>query len=268
VPRSPSQWSDLTFHIAPRKSALLLVLAVASCIEAPTPLRAEAPEKMGRPYPADAEIRRDPAWDTIRSLKGENLSADLEQNAGFRELQTSGQFDAIALSFLAFHASAFRLDDPENELAVRSIKSDDLGFTHVKFEQHFRDLSIPGAELIVHLDRANRVYLVNGSYIATPRSVNTMPAFGQERARQIAAEMIDARSACAECPCDLVILAQRGHPPRLAYRVYLALRLTEGWELMLDAQSGALLRKLPTVLSKSPQVGLRTVKPPAMEVEE
>jgi Zn-dependent metalloprotease len=256
------------FHVAHRKSALLLVLVVASCIGAPTPHRALAVDKIDRPHPAGSEIRRDLESDTIRSLKGENLSENLEQNAGFRELQMSGQFDAIALSFLAFYASAFRLDDPQNELVVRSTKSDDLGFTHVKFEQYFRDLSVPGAELIIHLDRANRVYLVNGSYIPTPRSVNMTPAFGQKRARQIAAAQIDARSACSECPCDLVIFAQRGHPPRLAYRVFLALRLTEGWELMLDAQSGALLRKLPTVLSKSPHVGLGAVKPRAMEVEE
>jgi Zn-dependent metalloprotease len=228
----------------------------------------QAASKIDHPYPADAEVRRDSAWDTIRSLKGENLSAELEKDAGFRELQTTGQFDAIALSFLAFYAPAFRLDEPEDELAVRSIESDDLGFTHVKFEQHFRDVSVPGAELIVHLDRANRVYLVNGSYIPTPRSVNTTPTFGQERARQIAAEQIDARSACSECPCDLVILARKGHPPRLAYRVHLAPSLTEGWELMLDAESEALLRKLPTVLSGSPNVDLRTAKPPAMEVEE
>ncbi len=255
-------------HLTPRRSAFPLLLAIVSCIEAPAPRSAEAMETIDRLYPAGAEVRRDSAWGTIRSLKGENLSADLEQNAGFRELQTSGQFNAIALSFLAFYASAFSLDDPKNELAVRSIESDDLGFTHVKFEQQFGGLSVPGAELIVHLDRASRVYLVNGSYIATPRSVDTTPAFGPERARQIAAEQIDARSACADCPCDLVILAQRGHPPRLAYRVYLAPHLTEGWELMLDAQSGALLRKLPTVLPKSPHVDLGAVKPRAMEREE
>jgi len=247
---------------------LFLLLAATSCTEALTPRRAEATGTMDDPYPADAEIRRDPAWDTIRSLKGKNLSADLEQNAAFRELQASGQFDAIALSFLTFYASAFRLDHPEDEFVVRSTERDELGFTHVKFEQQFRDLSILGAELIVHLDRASRVYLVNGSYIATPRSMDTTPAFGQERARQIAAEQIDAHSTCAECPCDLVILAQRDHPPRLAYRVYLAPRLTERWELMLDAQSGALLRKLTTVLSKSPHVGLGAVKSPAVEVEE
>ncbi len=72
---------------------LLLPFAAASCIEGLTPRRTKTTEKKDRPYLADVEIRRDPTWDTIRSLKSESLSADLEQNAGFRELQTSGQIN-------------------------------------------------------------------------------------------------------------------------------------------------------------------------------
>ncbi len=205
-------------------------------------------EQRDRPLPADAEVRRDPVLGTIQFLKGDALSADMEDDAAFREHQAQGRFDQLALAFVAAHRSAFRLDRPERELGVLSVTTDDLGLTHVKLQQTFEDLPVEAAQLIVHLNESSQVYLVNGRYLPTPSGLSTAPALQADQARSVVAQELELDDACRDCPSDLVIFAPNEDPPRLAYRVRANVSIAEGWQFMVDAQNGAVLQKLPTVI--------------------
>jgi hypothetical protein len=46
--------------------------------------------------------------------------------------------------------------------------------------------------------------------------------------------------------------------PRLAYRVLVAPRVDEGFEIFVDAATGAILDRLPTVYPAGPPPGART----------
>lgn len=107
----------------------------------------------------DAEVRRDPAKGTITFLKSENLSRVLEREERFRKLQERGAAPEIALAFLDAYKELFRLKSPHAELVVKSSATDELGLTHVRFEQAFQGIPIWGAEILVHLDRAKHVSL-------------------------------------------------------------------------------------------------------------
>jgi len=214
-----------------------------------------------RPLPADAELRRDPDWGTVRFLKGDNLSASLESDWDFRAHQAAGRAEEIVFEFLEAYASALGFRAPRTELRVRSSSTDQLGLTHLKLEQSYAGLPMPGSELIVHLDGENHVYLLTGSYAPTPGDVSTAPKIGEDEARTRAKEQVEGAGDKSDRACELVIFVERGSPARLAYRVGVEVGLTEGWEIMIDAHTGDPLRKLPTVLSRSPSGGIGVVIP-------
>jgi len=199
--------------------------------------------------PTGATLTRDPATGTVRFLKGQNLSGELDGDPLFRAARNSGDAEAVARAFLTAYAAVFRLDDPNHEMAKKRIDVDRIGTTHVRFEQAYHDLPIPGAELIVHLDRERRVVLVSGSYIATPRELDGTPAISANDARAIAARAGDlGADACDACATDLVVFAERGAPPRLAWRVAAPAGAIAASERLIDAQSGAPLRSLPVAI--------------------
>ena len=198
--------------------------------------------------PSDAGLRRDPQRGTVRFLRGANLSQDLERDPAFRALQAADRFAEIALAFLTAYATEFRLVQPEDEMVVASVETDDLGFNRVRLQQRFEGIPVWGAELIVQLDRANHVNLVQGRYIPTPERLGTIPEITGEDALAIAStKLADPESGCPGCRSDLVIFASDNQPPRLAYRVRVTISMTEGWVMIVDAVTGAMLDKLSTV---------------------
>jgi hypothetical protein len=199
--------------------------------------------------PTGATLTRDPATGTVRFLKGQNLSRELDGDPLFRAARNSGDAEAVARAFLSAYATVFRLEDPARELALKRIDVDRIGTTHVRFDQSYHGLPIPGGELIVHLDRERRVVLVNGSYVATPSEVDVTPAISADDARMVAAREGDlGADACNACATDLVLFAERGAPPRLAWRVAAPAGGIAASERWIDAKSGAPLRSLPVAI--------------------
>jgi Zn-dependent metalloprotease len=212
------------------------------------PTRRQQPSALSA-FPAQAEIRRDPQRGTVTFLKAPNLSQQLEKNRDFTNLQDRKQFAEVTHAFFDAYRAAFRLDQPAQELKVQSVKTDDLGLTHVHLQQVFQNIPVWAAELRVHLDKAAHVYLAQGRYIPTPQGIDTKPALTQQLAIQRATEELSKTAAdCQRCQAELVIFAADSKAPRLAYRVLANISLAEGWEIMADAQTGAILQKLPTVV--------------------
>ena len=187
----------------------------------------------------------------MRFLKGKDLSRELDLEPMFRATRNAGDAEGVARAFLSAYAPTFRLEDPSTELVLRRIDLDKSGSTHVRFDQRFHDLAIPGAQLIVHLDRDRRVVLVSGRYLPTPDDLVVAPKLSADDARGIAErEGGLAAGACATCAADLVVFAEKHQPLRVAWRVGVPLDSTGALERTIDAESGALLRSVPVALSK------------------
>ena len=169
----------------------------------------------------------------------------------FRANRNAGDAEGVARAFLEAYASVFHLDDPGEELVLRRIDLDKNGSTHVRFDQSFRGMPIPGSQLIVHLDRNRRVVLVSGKYLPTPLDLVVEPKLSADDARAIAErEGGLAEGACAACSADLVVFAEGSQPLRVAWRVGVPLESVGALERTIDAENGALLRSLPVALSK------------------
>jgi Zn-dependent metalloprotease len=217
--------------------AVAAILIASACSTGKTRASAEPA------LPPGATLTRDPVSGTVRFLKGQNISRELDGDPLFRAARNAGDAESVARAFLTAYAAVFRLDHPSEELTKRRIDVDGIGTTHVRFDQTYRGLPIPGAELIVHLDRERRVVLVNGTTIATPTGLDVTPALAANDARGIAARDAGlAADACAACAADLVVFAERGAKPRLAWRIAAPSGAIQGSERTIDAQDGTLLR--------------------------
>jgi Zn-dependent metalloprotease len=208
---------------------------------------AQAPVRL----PADAQIRRDPGRGTITLLAAANLSEALEQDAAFAALQASGRFADVALAFLAAQRSIFKLSSPADELVLDSVRTDELGLTHVRLRQIIGPLPVWNAEVIVHLDRGRHVYRVQGSYVATPSGLPSAPRLRESDARRTVASLIPGLPAeCDGCPTEVGVFVPRVGEPRLAYRVLAAVSPRESWAVVVDGDTGAVLDRAPTVISR------------------
>ncbi len=209
-------------------------------------------EGMDMELPSDTIIKRDENNATIIFLKGKNLSEGLEKDKNFQELQTEGLYSEIALAFISANNLLFKIVDPVNELTVKSINIDDLGYKHIRFQQEFNGIPIWASEFNVHLDSFNHVYLLQGRYIPTPVEVETQPVLKEEDAKRIVTDNLASPGhECLKCRPEMIIYTSIEVEARLAYRIVTTLRATEGWAFIIDAATGAVLEKLTTVYNNT-----------------
>ena len=76
----------------------------------------------------------------------------------------SGARDKASKDFLKAQRELLHMSGGEDFDAVSTI-TDNLGQTHVKFQERFRGLPVVGGEIIVHSDRAGNVYALNGRFV-------------------------------------------------------------------------------------------------------
>jgi len=200
-------------------------------------------------FPPDAAMRYDERSGCIFRLEGKNLSENLENDKSFQGLQSENRFADIAIAFIAAHHSAFRLLRPSEELKVSSFNVEGSGQKHIRLSQLFEGIPVRAAEIIVHLNRSNQVYLVEGRYIPTPSGLSIRPLITDKEALRKTAD--DLKQAdCPGCRHELVIFSDTSAKPYLAYRVIV--KPAQGWEYFIDAQTGNILAKLSINPSPGP----------------
>jgi hypothetical protein len=77
-----------------------------------------------------------------------------------------------SLSFLSNHRTIFGIKDPPSELRLISENKDELGYTHLKYQQILANIDLTGMQIIFHFDDKDRLYFISGEYATTP-SVST-----------------------------------------------------------------------------------------------
>src|ERR1041385_4342660 len=74
-----------------------------------------------------------------------------------------GAADKAAKAFLKSQAQLLHMTGNE-DFDTKSIATDSLGQTHVKFQQTLKGLPVFGAEYIVHSDKSGKVLAINGHF--------------------------------------------------------------------------------------------------------
>jgi len=193
------------------------------------------------PGRVDLRVRREAL--TPRMLRGRQL-----QRAAGAGAERSRR---TARAFLATNRELLRIDDPDGELVLRKEQRDELGRTHLRFQQRYRGLRVWPAELIVHLDPAGNVDLMNGAYVETPRSVPTRASLSAADSVELARKQVpDGESAPTSTP-ELFLYAPGDTQTRLAWDVLVEASFTSHWRVVIDARSGVSLMAYNTVMSEN-----------------
>lgn len=201
--------------------------------------------------PEDAQLQRDSSNQSVIFLKAADLSSYLNQDPTFTALRAQRRYADLAVYFLSTYRAEFRLRDPKAEMLVADTSTDDLGYKHVRLRQVYAGLPVWGAELIVHFDREDRIYLVNGHYLPTPDGLSTHPGLSETQALRLAGESV-GQAHCDDCRAELMVFGVRDAKAILAYSVLVKLDLMNQWRVFVEAQSGQILDRFSTVPTDTP----------------
>jgi Zn-dependent metalloprotease len=194
-------------------------------------------------YGAD-KLERDPSG-AVSLVQGKNLSNELEITAHYQQLSENGSFGEMAAEFVDFYKIPFQLENPKSELNVTRIQEDDLGFHQVRLAQNYKSVPVMYSEIIMHFDRDDHVYLVQGQYIPTPEKLNLNPAMTLDEVIQGLTDHGDVSPANTDF--GPVILPLRDGPPKLVYQLKSQVSLTDQSILLVDANTGEVVRKVSTI---------------------
>jgi Zn-dependent metalloprotease len=187
-------------------------------------------------------VRLNPDNGTIRYLKVKNPSKKF-----FGIQPKSENPEDIAISFVEFYKTLFRLQQPHSELKCVAAQTDELGLRHIHFRQIYQEIPVWAKEINVHLDRNNSVYLVEGQYIPTPHYVLTQPAFSASKAVELVFDEIGVKADREpQDIAELVIYAKEFKKALLAYKVQ-----APGRMVFVDAAKGVIIEHISTRLTNS-----------------
>lgn len=155
--------------------------------------------------------------------------------------------DARARGFLSQHGQLFGIRDPQAELSVMRTASDDLGMSHVVYEQQYREVPVFGARLVVHMDRAGQVTAVNGQFQPAITLDDLKPAIsGAEAQGLVQARLRSAAVEWQQAPRLVIWTHNRGGTAaRLAWEVLGFTGAPLGrWRSFIDAHTGEVVYQL------------------------
>ncbi|UCD16785.1 MAG: peptidase M4 family protein [Candidatus Zixiibacteriota bacterium] len=162
-----------------------------------------------------------------------------------------------ARAFFAARQDAFKIARPAGELELVSEKTDELGLSHLRFQQVYNGLKVWGCQTIVHFEDDQTIYLVGGQIIPSP-NVSTNPAISESDAAGNATASMDSKTAALQLltESELLIYPNSGEP-RLAYLVTVVSPRSASvlWRVFVDAQSGEILHKFNDVHDSAPVTG-------------
>jgi bacillolysin len=131
----------------------------------------------------------------------------------------------------------------------KTIQHDKLGYKHVRLLQTYKGIPVVGGEIIVHINKENVVYLIQGDYLSDI-TVSTEPSISAAAAVQVGLDELRGKPGLrvAEEP-SLVIYGSQ-----LAYHYVLSYEGTEvgKWVYYVDAHTGNLIFRYNDIKSGAP----------------
>ncbi len=156
------------------------------------------------------------------------------------------------LRFLTENKELFGLQNPSNELNLLSTTTDELGQTHLKFQQKFENVTLYKGQLIVHISGDGKVIGINGKYYPT-LTFKTQPDISVEQAISSAKNYLTGYES-VNANTELILL-ERGINFHLAYAVKLPSKFMPNMVVFVDAKTGDVIYKDDGIRYDGPQVG-------------
>lgn len=192
-------------------------------------------------------------WDGTLSVPGSIRGADLSTRQSFSSglgllAKGQGHYDDDAVAVMDNLSGLFRISDATKEFKLHKLQDDRLGFHHVRLKQEYQGIMVEGGDVIVHFDKANKAYQVNGRYIPDI-SLSVVPTVDATQAVVIAQADLSAMSLPTGSSIGLpgLVVYATTDPARLAYAVVLTYKAGKTgpgrWRYWIDATDGAILQR-------------------------
>jgi bacillolysin len=152
-----------------------------------------------------------------------------------------------ALNYLKKNQDKTGIPHPDQNLKVKSTEKDQLGMTHVRFNQSVNGVKVEGAEVVVHFNKNNEIVSVNGrtNQTVTADSVDTNASLSSDEALSAALASVNAPEELTYEPIsELVVLPFEGKN-YTAYKVNVNFMGEEpgNWFVFVDAKTGEVIDK-------------------------
>lgn len=217
-----------------------------------TPEQSQALSELETRCPGEVSVSLRPLAGTPRQITGTVLQQAIHgvSAVGDSPLTT-------ARTFLRTNCDLLRLDDPNAELVLVRRHTDELDRTHLRFRQQYQGVPVWPADIIVHLNPAGQVDLMNGAFVPTPKNLSTTPTLDEATAAEYARTGLTDGDKAEVTASELIIYAPGDTPPRLAWKLELALGLTAHWLVVIDALNGDELTAYNQVMHQNQGYGRR-----------
>ncbi len=177
-------------------------------------------------------------------IKGDNLSYALDGEPGFQKLKKESMYMEIVYRFLESQRGLLMLNDPRSELKKTKLTVDDMKFKHIKVQQVVNDFPIWGREIIIHLNRDNEVYMVNGN-IEPSVNINTTPKLtNQEAVKRALKAVPGGPEGWHAAGSEIQVFFTKSDAPCLVYVVTLVKGIANREYYFIDAKDGTFLHKI------------------------
>ncbi|MDP4551082.1 M4 family metallopeptidase [Alkalihalobacillus macyae] len=152
-----------------------------------------------------------------------------------------------ALNYLEENKDKIKIKNPKAELKVEKSDKDELGMTHVRFNQTKNDVPVEGAEIIVHYNANDEITVVNGAYNnqLEESDLDTTPAVTSEKAMEAAKSSVKAHNELDQLPTSKLVIYPFQGQNHLAYKVNVNFIGNEpgNWFVFVDAETGKVIDK-------------------------
>lgn len=150
-----------------------------------------------------------------------------------------------AVNYLNKNEHKTGIKNPEKNLKVKNVEKDELGMTHVRFNQSVNGVNVEGSEVIVHFNKDHEVVSVNGRINETiaDAALDTTATVACEAALNTAMSSVNASQELTYEPtAELVIYPFEGKN-HTAYKVNVNFMGDEpgNWFVFVDAKTGEVI---------------------------
>jgi Zn-dependent metalloprotease len=121
--------------------------------------------------------------------------------------------------------------------------TDDLAYTHLRFEQRYQGLPVWPAMLDAHFNPDNELTVIEGAYDPTPALTTIEPRLTAERAIAAARASVPGGWAGTATAAELVVYAPLDAAGQLGWKLDLNIGYSQAWRIVIDAQSGRVLHR-------------------------
>ncbi len=164
-----------------------------------------------------------------------------------KEIKIDDSLHGISLDYLQALPDYSQFKHSNLELKLKSNKQDQLGMTHLRYQQLFKSVPLLDAEIITHI-KNNAVYRVDGQLAKLSLSSAT-PSIKAEQAVALAVQTKKLNSAYSSTE-ELVIIASKDTYDRLAWLVTIKKAL-QRYIFLVDANTATIIREIPGVYTST-----------------